>query len=829
MFENSFWSHDYTTGVDALIAALKLSIVENKQFIDVVQQRAHLEHQQAANLAQLSQSPSMHPTPDPVSTPNKQIGSPNAKPSSLQVAISSLASDTVDEAVIHTRMASDLELQIVSPLKKWCSMYQQRVNGCSTQLKRQVDQYAKLHQAVTKQRQYYYEQCRKFEDSAVGGSPKDPFIKTIRILRDKFENVDFWQSSTGPADASGASTSTSSSNTSEHTGNTISSNSTSTLTPQAPQFLPKYHIAGLNYDKDELSQLLDALLSNMSLMEYKVPLLGSYQSVCTGSMLATAARKRLQNDSFAYAEKFGQSLVDLGFIKPVGQISNRFQSTHNSHYQWQPLAFALAKQVDAPSASANTTLDSNASLSSEATGHSRGSQNKGSVIMKHSNGSRNSVASRNSIASSSASVNTTDSESETTTGATDDSEEDYLQAVLQLEDFRCIMEVEIDSMYRFLGKLELDRNIALKKAMRDYIRITFSLNDRPLLEHKLKTHDENVDPEGDVELMIRKHQTGPYAPAVTVFEGFFSPSPVQTYGVDLSLSAFFMPLILEYLDEYHPTQALEIWTKRENLSDIFKVRNQINTGKVFNTETTFKFFTLSMIVSALGQYLLELPESLVSFVVYERFKQLYTNAPHLEADVIASVLVQVPQRSCESLELIIKYLAKKFPTKEEQVQLANAMSFLLVRPRAPSAVNMDDGHPALLILDLLQQNQEVFSSLKKKQAEMHENKDRQTPVRQITPLTPQFNRRTPQLSPSLHSVASPPHLQQQDGSQQSPVQRVSSSANRGRPLSLSFRSPSTRPDESVPVRSHGIQPILPLAKTQQQQPSQNLNIPKRRS
>lgn len=649
MIQESFWSHDYITGIEALSKSLEISVAENKQFLFMVRERARIEGQISASLAQLSQEPSMHAVP-------VRSGTLVSRSSSLQSALSVCTAETVNKAVCHTKIASDLDRQVRAPLQKWCDMYSSRVQRCTSRLRKLAGGYEQLLQAVHKQRSIYYEKCHRIEDSSGGGSPRDPLIKTIRMIREKLN---------APVDPEV-----------EHRG-LVSSSS--------------YTIAGLTFKRDEFAELLKMLLADMTLTEYRVPLLGSYNNVTSGSVIAAAARKHLRNDSFAYAEKFGQALVDLGFIRPVGQISNRFQSLHNCYYQWQEVSLVLAEEVsDRSDADTSST-----SIEPTELGHSledpRTPPHSIYTVFNE----------------------TLESGSECTINATDPSEEQYLQAVLELDKYRCDMEVEIMSIYKYVDRLERDREEAIKRGMLDFIAASSRLEDEHGMEVRLKAAQMQIDSTQDLSALISKYKTGPFVPVVTVFHGYFNGDVLQTFGVDLEHSKFFIDIVIRWLEALPADEAstLTWWTQPEPIEEIYKLRHQINNAKPFLPDAFFRFFSPSVVVGTFRQFLLELPESLVPFIVYERFKELYGDKRPRPKD-LATVFVQTPQLFRGVLNDILNFLRGAFQ-EEDYPELAASLALPLVRPRAPSAVTMDDRHPQLLVLDLLMNGPAILEEASK--------------------------------------------------------------------------------------------------------------------
>ena len=692
MIKNAFWTHDYISGVQAIIECLRYGYMENKQFMSI--EDAHIESQHAISETFANTSNSQFAIN--LKNNNETISSE----SSLQFGLNVFTSDFDRQAHQHARKASRVKREIKEPIQQWFSEYKESIEQRSSKLFKLLEEYQRLVQQALKKKNIYYQSCRRSEDAKVGGSPKDSIIKTIRDLRDKLnaseENI---SSSANSIDTCTSNTPTLSND--PQAKRPESSRAKSSLSNTSEKI--KINIAGLFYTESELGVLLGKILGDLSLYEYKVPFLKSYENVASGSMIATSARKHLQNDSFAYAEKFGQSLVNLDYLKPVGQMSNKYEHSHNAHYQIQEKYFDISKayyngtgEFSFYSSSSSAEDDSDVSNNLEAP---HDSIEPPRTPIQFQSAPNSPSLSMNSIASS--------------VIATDATEEHYIQAIVELDVFRCAMEVEIAKAYAFFDQILIDKYMVIKKGMQNLLFIVHP-QDRRLIDAQ-----KNLNAEKDLGIFVKQYETGPFVPNVLTFQSYYGQDVVQTFGVDLSLSNFFVSLVLDWLEK-RPIEAsnFDAWVDRSPIEEVYQLRGQINTGRPFNPDSVFRFFSVPVTISTFLQYLLELPESLIPFTVYETFKKLFDNSEHPEPSQIASILIQIPLINQEVLFRVLAFVKTLFDDKLYQ-QLSESLSIFIIRPRAPSALTMHDEHPQRLMSVLLENCHNIFACV----ADLNQNRE----------------------------------------------------------------------------------------------------------
>lgn len=522
---------------------------------------------------------------------------PRRPESVLSKAIVTLGEQTTAKAHLHIRIAAELDQQLRQPLHHWGSMHVHHVSSTEDRLQKLIAGYERLLFEVNKQRPKTVDR-RKVN--------LEPVVSTIRTLRDRFSE------------------------------------------PPSPHGHSMI-LAGLEYTEEDLKILIKNILMDSHRREYRVPLLGVYPNVCAGASIATACRRHLRNDSIAYSEKFGQALVDLKFLRPIGQIMNRFVTSQTSNYQWTPYVYEFLKIDSDDDHQDNFDKETNLAEEEEP-------------------------------------VSPSPLESD-----------EYLQKIFELDVYRCEMEHEIMSAFQEMETIERQRVVFLKQLIQKFIQITSKLNDMHALLENAESVTNTLNDEDEINRIVQTHQTGPFVPQVTTFDG---SDICQTFGVDLAHSSFFVGLLLSYLYA-HPV-AIEAWTTPQSLSDVYKARSQVNSGRPFKP-AVLDFFAPDVVAGLLKQYLLELPDSILPLAVYDSVKDLYDE--HLpDLDEIARVMVAVPRLNRHVLQELCTFWAEY----DQPEEISKCLAVALLRPRAWTALNIPDTHPRRLIADLIKNHSQIF-------------------------------------------------------------------------------------------------------------------------
>lgn len=181
-----------------------------------------------------------------------------------------------------------------------------------------------------------------------------------------------------------------------------------------------------------------------------------------------------------------------------------------------------------------------------------------------------------------------------------------------------------------------------------------------------------------------------------------------------------------------------VWTASLPLDRVHAARAEINTSKPATHESLQKY-DLLLIASLLRLYLLELPECLFTFELYEPFKLLYSNrkfcslslvcvthatkisfpnAENQDKDSrlmsISKLLATLPTANYHTAMALLGHFHKlvKQTTTDTQLtssSLAKSFSYILMRPQVESRISIHEKHPQRLLYDLIENFDAIFT------------------------------------------------------------------------------------------------------------------------
>ena len=649
-FSSSFWSPDYISGISVIFAKLNQGCIENSEILSMVSSRIALETSYANGLEAF---PTKH-------APTSQ-GFDKDEGATLRQTYMSFLDDIQSQGQVHAKISAALEQRVRQPFYNWSQDHKARIISTQSSLVNKIKSYNKKLVQVQKCQQSYFAKCRQLENAeglALLDSPSINRNHTPSIIIN------------------------------QHTRENSSSTSSERSTIPFPTALSHVELAGESYSPDQLSKLLKDILDEIPLDSFKVTLLGRYENCCTGEDIVLWARKRLDYKNVGKAEKFGQGLIDNGFLKSVGRVGSKFVNAASCHYQWQDKAF---------------TYDPTASVEEEILA--------GPITMQPISEYLSGL-----LPSGTREVSRTYQE-------ISDTDERYRSEILELDLERCELESSIFDVLKMLEIMELDRLRAIKTVLYDFSKaISGSLGELGLAFKQLSVQHVVVQPESDLSYMIDSYKTSYFAPKVVIYESFHNASKCQTFGVDLASVLFMVPKFLTYIqNQNEPPATVDMWLQQSSLSSIHRLRNQINNGKEFDPMTILPLFSLPHVISTFKQFLLELQDSIISFTMYDVFKGIYSNNNSKQEEKLEKIVTALSHSAkpiIESLDFIITYFADLCDGNDELIaQLSIKMGPYMLRSRIITGANMTDKHPASLVKDLIQRKTEIFEAITKRLAE----------------------------------------------------------------------------------------------------------------
>lgn len=784
-FSTSFWTPDYISGVNVLFDKLEQGVAENAQVLAFLSSRISVESAYAANLETTAR--------DVQTGSAANAGFNRDEGASLKQAFTSILDESRIQGQEHSRIAAHLERLVRGPFAQYSGDHRQRIADAKASLIGQIRNYHKATLQVSKAQQAYFTKARQLEDFSDSTVPKivtSPISSSPTRQQKRLSQL---LPQTPPS----------------HTSNPP---------PGAPANCPDVHIGSMVYPYDKFCLLLKSMTSTIPQETLRITLLGSYEHVIEGEQLVSYARKYVNLKSLGDAERFGQWLVDHGFLRLVGAVGSRFSGSTNSKYQWQPAAFA-------PETVLNTAAVSGTPTSVQTT--------PGSVTTTP-NGAANAAAAGGLVSPNSAprrghkktfslvsgylsgfigdgDESTRESQMSKLQREITEADKKYQESVLSLDKQRCQLEQNIYEKLGYMQQCERDRLAAVKTVLKDFstaVSKSFAVLERTT--ERMCLHEETIDTQKDFCYLVDRYRTGEYAPQPVTYNNFFKRGEkIQTFGVDLENSAYLVPQMLDFLtapqtltpngtpetapavskqsdekeaadktkdddekpednDDTHSTKSdktaefpsvtskpgllvttetgsimpnrtkfrklskesrqllLDLWTSPSaTMIEIQGLRNLLNTGsELENFNEIVSTVPLPVVISTIKDFLLELPDSIVTSTVYDSIKNTYApsskHTPEEQIDRIVNLLSHLARVHIETLQLLITHFAELAnlsedrdltadePVPEAVDVLSQHLARYILRPRINTAVTLADKHPQRFLREVLLHRFEIF-------------------------------------------------------------------------------------------------------------------------
>lgn len=820
--DSHFWTPDYQSGVNVLFDKLRQGVTENAELLSMLQERIAVENTYGLALQSIQQS--RHPAKD---------GFDRDEGASLRMAFVSYLDEISNQGAVQSRVASDMDRNIRGPFQSFALNHRKAVNEAYTTLSKRISDYHKAVAQVHKAQHSYYEKCRRLEDitSSVSGKSTPTESLESKISRVGVTTKRFWgsvSSSWGVSSYEGAEPAETTSNNSsvdsvprdkghsrslslapnQTQANTNTTNTFANLArngtirgfisraqsgSQLEDESPSTKVIDLGnskiYSSEDIDRIVKAMVNDVPRSSYRIPLWGTYENVSIGFEIVLWLRKRL-NCTIATAEKFGQGLVDLGYLRTAGQVSSKFVNS-DGRYQWLEKSFSSTKtnaksaeesvkesaeepaeetqlvsnvqpdkQDEQPEDDVNHAQDTDTTADKENIPQIQTVDANTKELKPEENNHQLSSEDAQEVKPTPPVKNSLSLSVQTQRDALDMK---YRELIMEVDRMRCDLEEKIVDVLGQMEKRELERLALCKKLLKLFAEKFCNPKEVQDIQQRLRLHSESVSAESDLKYLIDGNQTGMRDPEVVVYRNFESGSmPCQTFGVELQNVKFIIPLFIEYFEK-HSDRLLELedeadaseppnsqspnivkrfvkeWTDPVSLVEVHQLRMQINDGKKFNAETIFSFFPNKVVIAVFKQLLLELPDSVISFTLYESVRGMYepqeieSKSTTEISSMIANKLMLIARNSLDALEMIISFWTKSLSlstsTSEAQPKspsddtdagddlnkFISSLAFYLFRPRAGTATSrriQSDHHAEKLLKDLLLHKDEIFGKVR---------------------------------------------------------------------------------------------------------------------
>ncbi|KAG2230860.1 hypothetical protein INT48_009241 [Thamnidium elegans] len=310
-----------------------------------------------------------------------------------------------------------------------------------------------------------------------------------------------------------------------------------------------------------------------------------------------------------------------------------------------------------------------------------------------------------------------------------EADKNYRMAVEKVELMRTQIEQMLFVHYEEMEMLELERIQTIKHV---FISVAASLsNTIPRSKEtfdNMMLYQETLEPDKDVQFIVEQYRTGQYNPRPVLYENYFDGAAKdQLFGVPLdeitrTQSSLVPQLVSQGLSviesaflKLHDEEKRLVWTKCIPLDRIYEARAVINHGK-FNQET-LETFDILLLASLIRVYLMELPECLFTFELYEPCKLLYSSQAKQDKECrlvsISKLLATLPTSNYHTLKAMIQHFSRLIQQleKEEKLsyELAKSFSYILMRPQIESKVSAHERNAQRLIQELIENFDIIFT------------------------------------------------------------------------------------------------------------------------
>ncbi|CAO3597455.1 unnamed protein product [Absidia cylindrospora] len=347
----------------------------------------------------------------------------------------------------------------------------------------------------------------------------------------------------------------------------------------------------------------------------------------------------------------------------------------------------------------------------------------------------------------------------------------YRQAIHKAESLRMEIEENLFMHFDEMESLELERIQTLKQAFIS-MAAAFS-NTIPIYKDtydRMMLYQETLQPDKDIQVIVEQYRTSKFCPRPILYENYFSGAvSEQLFGTPIEnvveVEKTQVPLLIvnglavieSELPHLHNEERKKIWTTPLPLDLIHNTRNELNRmNGVSISQETLKKHNILLLASVLWLYLLELPDCLVTFELYDTIKLLYGNQNQQDNDChlasLGKLMTTLPSANYETLKILLHHLKRVMEAADDSslIQaLISRFTQIIIRPDLISAMNRHDRHPHRFVRDLLEHVDIIFSKDVDQGQHSHQLRQQQRPAQ--PPESPSSSLELHNKLPSLDS------------------------------------------------------------------------------
>ncbi|QRV88863.1 Rho-GTPase-activating protein [Ceratobasidium sp. AG-Ba] len=789
-FQNSFWTSDYRTGLNVLFSKLEQGIVENAEIVSFIRARVAAERTIASSL--------INPPP----TGARGTGFDADDGAALLRAFQGLQAESAAQGDAHKNLAQELEKMVADPFENWAAGHAERIHDSQhALLDIYIKTYEDKGYDILKLKQTYLNKTRlanEAEDDAkfapnqnLSDAYTSPRLGPTTPSRnstisDRIRKSLGTSPSRGSSVASDATTDTTATETKVDKGKGRATSpppaEVASPPPMSPAMPPKLDIpkqetsqplspillAGLSLSPAAVSALLLEASKELKTTTLKLPFIGDYKDCFTGADFVDFLRVKVPgfDDSVDRAVEAARDLTEReNLLRRVGELGNAFEDSQAALYQFRPKAFKLEEEMRAtlaPPSPGGVSPAPSPSLLSPA-----------SNLMKRSNTVVNFISRAVKSANTPAEPPHVKARNEA-----DLAEKAYRAGVRALDRQRLGVEEKVEEALKVLNKWEVERLRAVKTVLQQYQAALSSFT--PALGASVARIAPLLDafvPESDATALIEHYRTGPFRPVAHLFEsrqlGEYAAD--GAFGLDLGkwgaaawgegesgvdaipsvITSLLAALDQKYKELPSDEERRRTWIYEVPLVASHRLREAINelpSEQPIPAEF-FAQYDAPVVAATTKLWFLELNPPLCMWDTWEEMRKVYpsvgaSQTEDRRVEDLQTVLMRLPKVNLLVLDTIIKHLKElveatagaEEPTDVYVAKLGLSLGRVFMRPKVENELSIQDRHPKLLVVDLIERYEEILPpTVIKKKKEVA----RAVPQRKRTkPFDERINRRS---------------------------------------------------------------------------------------
>ncbi|KAI0821557.1 hypothetical protein BC629DRAFT_1278140 [Irpex lacteus] len=538
--------------------------------------------------------------------------------------------------------------------------------------------------------------------------------------------------------------------------------------PVPPPPAPPIVVAGISFTAQELSDLLVKARKELPLRPVRFPLLGEYQDAFTGEEFTTWLRENIDilSGNLDRAEDTAKELTEKhGLLRRLGELGNEYENSDEAFFQFRakvlvpdrPDTFAFNLTV--PKTREDkiiSPLEKNLSpLAENVAKRAGGFANLVTkALQPNPNAEAPYVRARREAEAA---------------------DQEYKTAVRNLDRQRLGLEERIEDTLKKLQQWEIDRLRAVKTVLAQYKDCVEALlmGSAESIEHS-STLIAAYQPESDLKAIIEQFRTGPFRPTAHVYESLSHDESDVVFGLDLrrwadagywngngttneerkdlihpALAALLSALNDAYSKLPDNSEKRKTWIYEVPLVAVHHLRETLNAVPAMQDipDDTLSKYDAPVLASAVKLWLLELDPPLCTYEGWDDFRKLYPTVGAAKTEDQSSeeqhiqdlqtALQKLPRVHLLVLDTLIKHLrelvdATSGPEEPNDVfvtKLGLGLGRAILRPKVENKFSIQDRHPTLLFIDLVQKYTKILppTIAKKKR-----DSERKVPIRKRT-------------------------------------------------------------------------------------------------